>query len=187
MLDEPFVNRSSWIQEMDPRHRVLFATLYSVLVALSNGFSTLGTALIFSIILTRLAHLGFREMSKQLAPVFLFLLMVWIALPITFPGDSLFQIGWISLKTDGFVLAAKISLKSVSILTALMALISTMSIATLGQVLHRFYIPDKLVHLLLFTYRYIFVIQKEYQRLIRAAKIRGFEPKTNLHSYRTFA
>jgi cobalt/nickel transport system permease protein len=54
-------------------------------------------------------------------------------------------------------------------------------------VLHRFYIPDKLVHLLLFTYRYIFVIQKEYQRLIRAAKIRGFEPKTNLHSYRTFA
>lgn len=187
MLDEPFVNRSSWIQEMDPGHRVLFATLYSVLVALSNGFSTLGTALIFSIILTRLAHLGFREMSKQLAPVFLFLLMVWIALPITFPGDSLFQIGWISLKTDGFVLAAKISLKSVSILTALMALISTMSIATLGQVLHRFYIPDKLVHLLLFTYRYIFVIQKEYQRLIRAAKIRGFEPKTNLHSYRTFA
>ncbi len=138
-------------------------------------------------ILTRLAHLGFREMSKQLAPVFLFLLLVWIALPITFPGDSLFQIGWISLKTDGFVLAAKISLKSVSILTALMALISTMSIATLGQVLHRFYIPDKLVHLLLFTYRYIFVIQKEYQRLIRAAKIRGFEPKTNLHSYRTFA
>jgi cobalt/nickel transport system permease protein len=187
MIDELFVNRSSWIHAMDPRYRVLFATLYSVLVALSNGFPTLGAALIFSIILTQLSRLGFREMLRQLTPVFVFLLMVWIVLPMAFPGEPLFQIGSFSLKTDGFVLAAKISLKSISILTALMALISTMNIATLGQVLHRFKIPDKLVHLLLFTYRYIFVIQKEYQRLLRAAKIRGFKPKTNLHTYRTFA
>ena len=187
MIAEPFVNRSSWVHDMDPRHRVLFATLYSVLLAISNGFPTLGAALIFSIFLTQLARLAFREMLRQLTPVFVFLLMVWIVLPITFSGEPLFQIGAFSPKIDGFVLAAKISLKSISILITLMALISTMSIATLGQVLHRFRLPDKLVHLLLFTYRYIFVIQKEYQRLLRAAKIRGFEPKTNLHTYRTFA
>jgi cobalt/nickel transport system permease protein len=37
------------------------------------------------------------------------------------------------------------------------------------------------------SYRYIFVIEQEYQRLIRAAKIRGFRPKTDLHTYRTYA
>ena len=37
------------------------------------------------------------------------------------------------------------------------------------------------------NYRYIFVLEQEYLRLIRAAKIRGFQPKTNLQTYRTFA
>ena len=45
----------------------------------------------------------------------------------------------------------------------------------------------KLVHLLLRTYRYIFVIEQEYQRMVRAAKIRGFRPGTNVHTYKTFA
>jgi cobalt/nickel transport system permease protein len=52
--------------------------------------------------------------------------------------------------------------------------------ATLG-------IPDKVVQLFLFTYRYIHVIHEEYLRLLRALKIRGFEPGTNLHTYRTYA
>jgi cobalt/nickel transport system permease protein len=41
--------------------------------------------------------------------------------------------------------------------------------------------------MLLITYRYLFVIEQEYQRLVRAMKIRNFHPKTNLHSYRTYA
>lgn len=187
MIDEPFVNRSSWIHDTDPRYRVLSTTVYALLVALSNGFSTIGSALIFSIILTQLARLRLREILGQLRPVFVFLLLIWVVLPMVFPGDTLFQVGFFAPKTDGVALAARISLKSISILTAVMALISTMSIATLGHVLHGFRVPDKLVHLLLFTYRYLFVIQKEYQRLLRAAKIRGFKPKTDLHTYRTFA
>ncbi|MGD9241015.1 MAG: energy-coupling factor transporter transmembrane component T, partial [Desulfobacterales bacterium] len=34
---------------------------------------------------------------------------------------------------------------------------------------------------------YIFVIEHEYLRLMRAAKIRGFRPGTNVNTYRTFA
>ena len=37
------------------------------------------------------------------------------------------------------------------------------------------------------TYRYVFVLEQEYQRLMRAVKIRGFQPATNLHTYRTYA
>jgi cobalt/nickel transport system permease protein len=48
-------------------------------------------------------------------------------------------------------------------------------------------IPDKIVSLLLITYRYIFVMKQEFERLSRAAKARGFRPKTNIHTYRTYA
>jgi len=48
-------------------------------------------------------------------------------------------------------------------------------------------IPDKMVQLFFFTYRYIHVIYEEYQRLLRALKIRGFRARSNLHTYRTYA
>ncbi len=66
-------------------------------------------------------------------------------------------------------------------------LVATMTVDTLGHSLNRLRLPDKMVHLLLITYRYLFVIEQEYQRLVRAMKIRNFHPKTNLHSYRTYA
>jgi cobalt/nickel transport system permease protein len=82
---------------------------------------------------------------------------------------------------------AQITLKSNAILLAFIALCATMSLVTLGHALHRLGLPDKIVHLLLMTYRYIFVIEEEYLRLMRAAKIRGFRPGTAVNTYRTFA
>jgi cobalt/nickel transport system permease protein len=78
-------------------------------------------------------------------------------------------------------------LKSISILALLIALVATMSVATLGNALNSLGVPGKFTQLLLVSYRYIFVIEQEYQRLVRAAKIRGFQPGTNLHTYRTYA
>jgi cobalt/nickel transport system permease protein len=84
-------------------------------------------------------------------------------------------------------LAAQITLKSNAIVLAFMALVATMPFSTVGHALHWLRVPDKVVHLMLMTYRYIFVLEQEYQRLSRAARIRGFQPGTNLHTYRTYA
>jgi cobalt/nickel transport system permease protein len=62
-----------------------------------------------------------------------------------------------------------------------------MNFAALGHALDRLRVPGKIVHLMLMTYRYIAVIALEYERLVRAAKIRGFRPGTNLHTYKTYA
>jgi cobalt/nickel transport system permease protein len=48
-------------------------------------------------------------------------------------------------------------------------------------------LPDKLCHLLLFTYRYLYVFELEFQRLVQAMKIRGFQPRTELQTYRSYA
>ncbi|MCV6598747.1 MAG: energy-coupling factor transporter transmembrane protein EcfT, partial [Mangrovicoccus sp.] len=45
--------------------------------------------------------------------------------------------------------------------------------------------PETLVHLLMFTIRYIDVLRAEYLRLRAAMKVRGFRPGTNWHSYRS--
>ena len=69
----------------------------------------------------------------------------------------------------------------------LIALVASTSILTLGHAMHEMKVPQKIVHLFFFTFRYIHVIQREYVRLGNAMKVRGFCPGTNIHTYKTMA
>ncbi len=187
MIDEPFAAGDSVIHRIDPRLKVILAVFFSAIIAVSKQFDSLVAALSLAILLVWLARLAFKEVIKRLLVVIGFLALLWLVLPLTFEGETAFRIGPVSIKTPGMILSAQISLKSVSILLLLMALIATINLATLGHALERLRVPNKIVYLLLMTYRYIFVIELEYQRLTRAAKIRGFQPGTNMHTYKTYA
>lgn len=187
MISEPFATGNSVIHQLDPRIRVGLTILYAFVVALSYQFSVLLVALVLSLTLVVISQVGIMEVFKRILWANALILLLWLLLPFTFKGDVLARIGSFAIYRPGVVLAAQITLKSNAILLAFIALIATMSFATLGHALYRMRVPEKIVHLLLMTYRYIFVIEQEYLRLIRAAKIRGFRPGTNANTYRTYA
>lgn len=187
MIQEPFAAGHSFLHSIDPRYRLVAAVLFSFTVALSYRTTTLTSAVVSALVLVALARLNLSEVAKRLGVLLGFLLMIWIVLPITYDGPAMARIGPFDIAVEGIGLCLQITAKSISILTAFMALIATMTVATLGHTLGRFGIPAKIIYLALITYRYIFVIEQEYQRLITAIKIRGFHPGTNLHTYRTYA
>jgi len=102
-------------------------------------------------------------------------------------GEVWFSIGPLAATGPGIAYATLITLKSNTILISLTALVSTIPVFTVGRAIKYLLVPDKIVHLFVFTYRYIHTIYGEYGQLINAIKIRGFQPKTNLHTYRTYA
>lgn len=187
MICEPFANGNSLIHRIDPRLRVLFATLFSFVTALSRQFPVLFAAITVSLVIFFLAGLNSWAVVKRLAVISGFNILIWMILPVTFGKEPFFYIGSISVSMPGVILSAQITLKSYAILLAFISLVSTISFSTLGHVLSRLYIPERIVYLLLMAYRYIFVIEQEYSRLLKAAKLRGFCPGTNLHTYRTYA
>jgi cobalt/nickel transport system permease protein len=187
MLQEPFAIGNSLIHRLDPRIRVLSACVYSIVVALSRNFQVLTAAILVSIFLVLLARLSAREIFKRIVLVNIFILFLWMALPLTFHGSSAIKLGPLTLYSAGIIMSAQITLKSNAILLALIALATTMNFSTLGYALNRLHVPDKIVHLLLMTYRYVFLIEEEYRRLIRTARLRGFRPGTNMHTYKTYA
>jgi cobalt/nickel transport system permease protein len=187
MLREPFAVGDSTLHRLDPRIRLAAAFIYSCATALCREFPALLAALALSATLVALARLRTAEVLKRLLVVNGLVVFIWAVVPFTFPGEPLFEIGPLRAAREGVELAARITLKSNAIVLAFMALVATMPFATAGHALHRLRVPDKIVHLLLMTYRYIFVLEQEYQRLVRAARIRGFRPGTNLHTYRTYA
>ncbi len=187
MIEEPFASGRSFIHRMAPVVKIPAALVLSVPAALCHHFGILGIYLGCALILTAGAGLRPVAVFRRLKPAFWFLAMLWIILPLTFEGTVLYRYGWITLTRPGLVMCAEITVKSVTILLIFTALVATMPVASVGHGLHRLHVPDKLVFLLLMCYRYIAVIQEEYSRLLRAARLRGFTPKTGLHTYRTFA
>ena len=187
MISEPFAIGNSIIHQLDPRIRVGFTILYAFAVALSYQFSVLITALVISSVLIVISQVRITEVFKRIIWVNALIFLLWLLLPFTFKGEILTRIGSFAIYRPGVVLAAQITLKSNAILLAFIALVATMPFSTLGHALFRLRVPEKIVHLLLMTYRYVFVIEQEYLRLVRATKIRGFRPGTNANTYRTYS
>jgi len=187
MIQEPFVHGTSPIHRLDPGLRIVSAAAFSIIVAIAQDYKTLVWALVMAAVLVLAAGLPWKTVCRRLVPLFAFLALLWALVPFTYGGEFIGAIGPLNISSPGVALCARISIKSTAIVLAMMALIGTLRIATLGHALERLRIPGKLIFLLLMTYRYIFVIETEYHRLQRAAKIRGFQPKTNLHTYRTVA
>jgi cobalt/nickel transport system permease protein len=187
MIDEVFAHKDSIIHKIDPRFRIVGVCCYSFTVALLKDFDALFVSLFFSIILAGFARLDFFALLKRIMAIFGFLFFIWITLPLSYEGEALFKIGIFTATKEGVLYSSMITLKSISIALAFTSLAATMNINVLGNALNSLKLSEKFVHLLLITYRYLFVFKKEYERLFRAAKIRGFKPKTNMHSYKTFA
>ncbi len=187
MITETFAFNNSSVHRMDPRLRVLSGGLYSLVVALAGRFEILGAAFALAVVLAAVARLNPVAVLKRLAVVNSLVLFLWVVLPFTYQGAPWVYIGPLPITREGVLLCAAITLKSNAIVLWSIVFFSTMPVALLGHALNRLWMPAKLVALLLMTYRYIFVLESERVQLIRAVRMRCFSPKTNLHTYRTYA
>jgi len=178
--------RPELIEHIDPRLRIVMAAAFSVVVALSSRFAVLRIALAVSLSGALLAGIGLSGALRRLAPLNLLVLLLLVILPLTTPGSALLSLGSLHFSQEGFLLAAAIALKGNAIVLAVMVLLGTLEAATLGHALSHLYVPDKLAHLLLFTVRYLDVLHRESLRLRAAMKVRGFRPRMNLHTYRSY-
>lgn len=187
MIEELFAQGNSFLHRVDPRIKIIGAICYITTIALINSYISLICACLFSLALLIVARLPLLAVIKRILLVNGFTLFLWITLPLTYGGDHSYHFWSLTLSQEGIDLAARITLKTNTIILAIIALLTTSTIAHLGSALDRMRFPKKICFLLLYSYRYIFVIHQEYLRLLRAAKMRSFTPKTNLHTYKTYA
>lgn len=186
-LEEPFASGNSFIHGMDPRIRLLCSCLLTIPTALLQSIDQATASLLVGLTLILLAKLPLGLVAKRILVVNAFILFLWLFLPFSLRGTPIFTLGPFAATTEGVKLATLITLKSNGIVLTLMALMGTIAVQDLGPAMQHLKVPDKLCHILLFTYRYIFVIHQEYVTMRRAMSARGFCPKTDTHTYRSYA
>ena len=184
---EEFALGDSLIHRLDPRVKIAMAAIYSVIVALSGSVHAAAVSICFPVILILLGRLSLRRILRRLAVVNAFVLFLWVFLPFTYPGKIVYSLGPLDVHREGLVYALLITLKSNAIMLTVLSLLGTSSVFSVVYALSRLGVPDKLVHLFFFCYRYVHVVHEEYHKLVNALKIRGFKPGTNIHTYRTYS
>ncbi len=187
MFESKYQEGDSFIHRADPRIRILSGLLLSFSTALLKKIEVSLFFLFFSFFLLFLSKIPFRKVIKSLFFANFFIGFLWLFVPFSLPGDILFQIWKLKATKEGIKLATLITLKCNAILIIIILFVATIPIHSLGHALNEIGLPNKLVLIFLMSYRYITVIKDEYSRLMQAARLRCFSPKTDLHTYRTYA
>ncbi len=187
MIDEPFATGSTLFHRRDARVKIVGAAAMSLILALNTSIVAAVAGCLITGGLLVLSQPDPLALGKRIATINLFTLFLWLTLPLTYGGEEIVQFSFLTLHLDGLRMAILITLKTNGIFFCFLALLATSTTVRLGHGLERLGLPRKLCFLLLFSYRQLFVIHQEYQRLRRAARLRGFIPANSLHTYRTYS
>jgi cobalt/nickel transport system permease protein len=178
-------NRLGDIARIDPRARIVAAIVFSVIVAEVHSFAALGAALATVVLAAVFSGLSPAILLRRLLPLNALVAILAILLPLSAAGRPVATIGVLCFSQEGLLMAAKIALKGNAIVLAIVVMIGTMDMNTLGHALSHLRAPAALTHLFLFTVRYLEVLHGEYVRLRGAMKVRCFRPRMDGHTYRS--
>jgi len=176
---------SSWMLRLDPRARIVASFVFACVVVSLTGFISLSIAVLCGVFLMLSAKLPAGETIKKVITMDGFIIFLLCMLPFTTPGEVWFTLFGFEASWEGFYKACEITLKANAVVLTLLALVGTIDAIVLGHALNRLRVPENLVHLMLFSVRYIDVLKQEYFRLRVAMKARCFKPGNNLHTYRS--
>jgi len=127
-----------------------------------------------------------RRLWHRLLHVEGFMVLLFLTLPLTMPGQPVFSIGVVSASIEGFGQAALIACKVSACVLVLMILVGDVEPARLGAALRDLGLPEPIARLIAMTARYLQLIRDEARRLHDAMRARGFRAGSNRHTWRSY-
>jgi cobalt/nickel transport system permease protein len=175
------------LDRLDTRVR-LAAALACVVAVLSVRSPLVLAGLIpVGLVMAGLSGLGARAVLARLAHVEGFLAVLAVLLPLTVPGETWAAIGPLVLSKPGVERALMVLLRVNLCALTILTLLGGLEPVRLGHALARLGVSTKLVHLLLFSARWVALLREEAARLDDALRARAFRARTSLHTLRTLA
>ena len=182
---DKFAHLKSPLHSWDPRVKIVSILCLILSIVLLKNLFVAGLGLMLAVILVLLSRIPFRFVFLHLRWVVLFVLLFLIIMPLTVSGDEIARFHFLSISERGLKMACLIALRAVSAVLLIFPMMGTMRFSSTATALQRLKVPNKLVQMIIFTYRYIFVVLDELGRMFTAARARGFRSGTNLRTLKT--
>jgi cobalt/nickel transport system permease protein len=175
----------SLLHPFDARVKVAASLVFAVSVAVAQEWVTLGALLGVALALAFFSGLSPGSLVRRLAALDGVLLMLWITLPLSGGGEKVL-LGGVPISVEGVATALAITIRAHAGVIGFLALLGTTPPHEFMRALRLMGVPQKLVLLFHFTYRYSHVIFEESARIHTSMMLRGFAPKPDLHTLKTY-
>lgn len=184
-FDLPALNDSCF-RRMDPRWKLAALVPAAILIALVRTPALALIALVGAFWLADFAQLPWRWLLRRLAWTALLLAVFLIWLPLLpDPHGRTYDLGWITLSATGLQRLSAVLLKTLAVVTLLLILLATAPLPDTLKAAQCLRVPAVIVHILLLTLRYVFLLADEFARLRIALRVRGFRSRADVHTWHT--
>lgn len=177
------------IGRLDPRARILAGFGFALMVSALGSLAALSAALLAAFMALGVSDLPVRQTLKRMVAMDGFIVVMLLMLPFSTPlgpaETPLFTLFGLPASAQGARHALDIALTANAAVLMALVLLGGLEPVVLAHGLARLGAPRALVHLMLFTLRYIAVLRAEYRRMRVAMRARAFEAGLSAHTLRS--
>jgi cobalt/nickel transport system permease protein len=186
LAPEPLPTCDSPIARRDPRWRLAaFALAIFGIAFLQRPLPAL-VALAFALALAVIGRVPGKWYRARIGLLLLALLPFLIVVPfVVGRGDRLWEWQFLHVTDAGLAVGATLAAKTVALVTLALTLLVAAPLHVTLAAAGRLGVPRLFVHLTMMTYRYVFLLLDELNRLRVALRLRGFRNAMTGHAYRT--
>jgi len=175
MPEFPEIDKYSGIESplhsWDPRVKLMSILFLIFSVVLLNDLIQAVIGLILSVALILVSGIPINFVLNRMRWVAFFVVFIFVILSLTTP--------------QGVEKGALIAIRAGSAIILTLAMIGTTRFDQLLKAMEKLRIPNKLIQAFMFSYRYIFVLTQEIERMLISLKSRGFRKRTDLLTMKT--
>lgn len=182
-MEYPRIDAYSYLQSpihnFDPRAKVITFSALIFSFAFLKSIPAAGLAVVFSFFLLLVSRLPLGFVLGRIKVPFVFISMILVVLAFTAGGSEFFSIYGIKVSYDGLMLGILIVLRATAAVLLALLMLGTSRFEITIKALHMLKVPNILVQMLMFTYRYIFVFFDEFRSMKNSMESKGFRLKSN--------
>ncbi|MCP4136070.1 MAG: cobalt ECF transporter T component CbiQ [bacterium] len=180
---DKYAQLSSGIHCWDSRCKIVSFLALVLVIAITRTIPGALAGLFLALVLMIVSRLPLLFLLNKVKVALLFLVPLFLLLPLTSGGKELYTWSVLSLYYDGLYMAGLIGIKTTAIILLFTVMMSSATFTETASALRTLKIPVKLLNMILFTYRYLFVYFDDLRKMKTALTLRGFRSRSRIRSW----
>ncbi|MDK2920268.1 MAG: cobalt/nickel transport system permease protein [Candidatus Petromonas sp.] len=169
-----FAGLDTTIHRWEPRAKFIGLMILIFSFSFINSLMLLPVMILISTLIFIASKLPFSFLLRRLSIPSFFVIAMGIFLIFFSKGTIMFKLGPLALKREGITAMILITVRFFCILTIIVTLFETTPFLTIIKVMNSLGIPSILTDMIMFTYRYIFLVIENLLNMQMAMRLRGF-------------
>jgi cobalt/nickel transport system permease protein len=178
---DAYAEMDSPVHRIEPRTKIISFAILIVSAVFAGTVSAALVLLAVAALLLLASRLPLRFILGRVKVICVFVVPILLLMPVTVPGTPLIEAGPVVVSAEGLSFAVLVTIRSVAAILLVVTMLATQRFDTTLKALALLRVPGIIIQMLLFTYRYIYVMIDEFLRIWSSMRAKGYAFRFTRH------